>query len=58
MRRRSLLGDFPPGKFQAVVGVEGDHSGSNVDWGVRREEIVENSTRGMGGSGGKDGHLW
>lgn len=26
--------------------------------GVRREEIVENSTRGMGGSGGKDGHLW
>lgn len=33
MRRRSLLGDFPPGKFQAEVGVEGDHSGSNMDWG-------------------------
>lgn len=43
--------------------VEADCSGSNMNWEGRREEImdweereeiVENSTRGMGGSGGKE----
>lgn len=37
------------------MGVEGNCSGSRMDWEVRREEIVENSIREMGG---KDGHQW
>lgn len=56
--KEEVPGDLSPGKFPALEGVEANRSGSSRDCEMRREEIVENSARGMGGSGGEDGYLW